>query len=220
MDDKTFFNKAYELHKLWKCIETELVSICKLAWKMGYMSGWSGNASIRAEPSADAMLITPSGQPKGELTPTDLMLMDFSGSVISGNMRPSSEWNLHARLYEAMGDCQAILHTHPSNLQALDLIYKGNTQICAEKFLDIHLYELAIWKQKLFFVPGFAPGSEELARQTANLLKPSQKVALPLAFWLQGHGLCALGQNLRECLSLTEELEHLAAVQLKYLASD
>ena len=61
-------------------------------------------------------------------------------------------------------------------------------------------------------VPGFAPalppGTVELAQAVAQAARTSPAV------WMAGHGLCSTGASLAEALCLTEELEHLAAIQL------
>lgn len=184
-----------------------IYSICHIAWQKGLMCGWSGNASIRI--GADAFVITRAGSAKGFLQAQDCLLINSKGEIINGAGRASSETGLHLILYAKNADCKAILHTHPEKLQALDLALAGNY----EQFLRVPLYEAQMWRPCLFFADRFAPGSGELARAAQAALP--QAVSLPCALWLSGHGLCALAQDLQSALCLTEELEHIAAVQLQ-----
>ena len=70
------------------------------------------------------------------------------------------------------------------------------------------LFEAKLWRSRLGFVPALPPGSRELASAVA--LAAIDK----LAVWMVNHGLCATGQSLADALCLTEDLEHVAHVQL------
>lgn len=188
-----------------------LADCCRIAWREGMMRGWSGNASLRL---GGKMLITASGAAKGHLRPGQCVLMELDGSGICGGSKPSSEWRVHSALYAAMPQGRAILHTHPRALQALELALAEKGEWPA-RFLDLPLYEAGMWRGCLRIAPALAPGGEELARAAAAVMTPREP---PCAVWLQGHGLCALGATLEEALCLTEELEHLAEVQLALLA--
>lgn len=179
----------------------EMRMICRDAWLQNLLSGSNGNASRRLDA---AVCITRSGAAKGRLRPQDCCLVRITdGAIISGS-RPSSETGMHLAVYGQRPDCTAILHTHPRSLLALGLCLN----MPEENFLQLPLYEAAVWRAKLAFVPALPPGSAELAEAVGEAARTHPAV------WLAGHGLCATGKNLAEALCLTEELEHLAAVQL------
>lgn len=193
----------------------ELINICHAAWQRNLLDGWSGNASMRI-PDADAVVITAAGTPKGSLREDDFLLVSLKGDIIAGGKKPSSEIGMHLGIYQAADCCQAILHTHPTYLQAAEIILNSKGADEEEKFLNISLYEAAMWRKRLIFAQAFQPGSVDLARSVQNeLAKAFQTgMAIPCAVWLKKHGLCAIGDNLRDCLCITEELEHIAHAQI------
>lgn len=191
----------------------EITEICHTAWQKNLLDGWSGNASLRLE-NPEAILITASGSPKGSLDAADYIVMDLSGEILKGEKKPSSESFLHIGIYRKFPACKAVLHTHPVCLQAASLILASKDMNLENDFLNIDLYEVAIWRKKLFFAAAQEPGSRKLAIAAQNAIPESQSKDMPCAIWLKKHGLCALGKNLRDALCLTEEMEHLAKAQI------
>lgn len=189
-----------------------ICSVCRIAWREGMMSGWSGNASVRI--GKNVFAITRAGSAKGFIEPGDCLLVNDAGQVLAGAGSPSSETALHLALYAASQSCNAILHTHPVCMQALNLLL-GGRNMQEREFLRLPLYESRMWRQRLFLADALAPGSPELAQSAAKSL-PNQ-APLPCAIWLPEHGLCAMAENLLSALCMSEELEHLANVQLKTL---
>ena len=69
----------------------------------------SGNVSAR---NGGTILITPSGIPYTELSPDDISEIGLDGQVLAGPHAPSSEWQMHAAIYEAFPDAGGIVHAH------------------------------------------------------------------------------------------------------------
>ncbi|MDD4700771.1 MAG: class II aldolase/adducin family protein [Desulfovibrio sp.] len=200
---KTVFFSADE--KLTPHMVEDLRSVCRDAWRQGLLSGCNGNASLRLPaPHNDVVCITRSGTAKGRLTAADCCLVCLSDGALLHGGPASTESGMHLAVYRAKPDCAAILHTHPRSLLALSLRL-GETM---EDFLNLPLFEAAVWRARLGFAPALPPGTCELAEAVAkaSLEHP--------AVWMAGHGLCSTGASLAEALCLTEELEHLAAIQL------
>lgn len=199
-----------------------IMDICKVAWEKGLMAGWSGNASVRLPDNPGLLVITASGSPKGMLETDDCLLINLKGEKLAGKGKASSESQLHTILYEGFPEIQAILHTHPPFLQALELAMNAAVKaggFPGENFLKMKLHEAQIWRHHLHFAENYPPGSAELAQSAIkgirdDLERETREAALPLAVWLPGHGLCAAAGNLKDCLCLTEEMEHLAQVRL------
>ena len=205
----------------------EIIRICGIAWQKGLMAGWSGNASLRLGISPQRLLITSSGSPKGFLQAHDMLIIDLQGKKMAGKANPSSESRLHTLLYERFPQIAAILHTHPPFLQALELALRERWleyHDLKQHFLNVKLYESELWRPHLAFAEACPPGSPQLAYSAAEAIlqneeKTAEALCLPLAIWLPGHGLCAAGKKLLDCLCLTEELEHLAQTQLLSLSN-
>jgi L-ribulose-5-phosphate 4-epimerase len=70
-----------------------------------------GNASA-ADHENSVFAIKPSGVPYKNLTPDDMVIVDFDGNVVEGTLRPSSDTKTHAVLYKHWHDIGGIVHTH------------------------------------------------------------------------------------------------------------
>ncbi len=70
-----------------------------------------GNVSV-ADHSKQVFAIKPSGVPYKDLSPQKMVIVDFEGNTLSGDLRPSSDTKTHAVLYKNWADIGAIVHTH------------------------------------------------------------------------------------------------------------
>ena len=70
-----------------------------------------GNASV-ADRAAGVFAIKPSGIAYPHLTPEKMVIVDFDGGIVEGNLRPSSDTNTHAVLYKHWPAIGGIVHTH------------------------------------------------------------------------------------------------------------
>lgn len=66
--------------------------------------------SCRVAP--DEMLITPTSVRYDVLRAQDIVHMKLDGTVLEGELQPSSEWRMHAAVYKAYGETNAVFHTH------------------------------------------------------------------------------------------------------------
>jgi ribulose-5-phosphate 4-epimerase/fuculose-1-phosphate aldolase len=73
---------------------------------------YNGHASIRLD--GDRMLINIGSCQRSQLTADDICTIDFDGNVIDGNGKPPLEFHLHAGVYKARPDVQAVIHAHPN----------------------------------------------------------------------------------------------------------
>jgi L-ribulose-5-phosphate 4-epimerase len=70
-----------------------------------------GNVSA-ADRDLGVFAIKPSGVPYEQLTVEEMVIVDFDGNTIEGNLRPSSDTQTHAVLYKNWDDINGIVHTH------------------------------------------------------------------------------------------------------------
>ncbi len=198
-------------HLEYPTVLEELRRVCRDAWQEGLLSGCNGNASCRLPaPCDDRLCVTRSGAAKGRLTPDDCCLVDVrSGMTLSGGPA-SSEVGVHLALYRALPHCGAVLHSHPRHLLALSLVLRNPGD-----FLRLPLFEADVWRARLGFASALPPGSGILALAVGDAaLKIGAEKPDGAAVWMTGHGLCCWGPTLADALCMSEELEHLAAVQL------
>jgi L-ribulose-5-phosphate 4-epimerase len=79
--------------------------------KLGLVIFTFGNVSA-ADRDLGVFAIKPSGVPYKELTPDDMVIVDFDGNTIKGKLRPSSDTLTHAVLYKHWESINGIVHTH------------------------------------------------------------------------------------------------------------
>jgi len=70
-----------------------------------------GNVSV-CDRSAGVFAIKPSGVEYAQLRPADMVLVDFEGSIVEGNLRPSSDTPTHACLLRSFEGVRSVVHTH------------------------------------------------------------------------------------------------------------
>ena len=186
----------------------EMRAICRDAWAQGLLSGCNGNASRRLPaPHEGIACLTCTGAAKGRLAPQNCCLVEIESAAPLYGGPASTESGMHLAIYRAKPQCGAILHTHPRRLLALSLRLEKEEE-GLEEFLRLPLFEADVWRARLGFAPALPPGTKELADAVARASLDHPAV------WMAGHGLCSTGATLAEALCLTEELEHLAAIQL------
>lgn len=181
-------------------------TLCKIGRKMkeaGLVAACDGNISFRR--ADGTIVITPSGVPKGEVKPSDLLILDANGKLLKGKGKPSSETALHVEVYKARPDVQAIIHAHPIVATAVTVAgLPFPSSIVTEGSL--------VLGPVVPTVPYAAPGSQELAAACAEYAK---KVNV---FLMERHGASALGKDLNEALNRMETLEAVAKVYRASLA--
>jgi len=70
-----------------------------------------GNASA-IDRESGLVVIKPSGVPYASLQPKHLVVVDLDGTVVEGDLRPSSDLPTHLELYRAFADIGGVVHTH------------------------------------------------------------------------------------------------------------
>jgi len=155
--------------------------------------GMSGNVSVQVD---DGLLITPSGFPYSSLKPEDIVHIAIDGRILSGHLKPSSEWQFHAAVYRDKPATGAIVHAHSDYATAL---------ACAHLGIPAFHYMVAMAGGKDIPCAGYATfGSAELAEEVAKALH--QRKACLLA----NHGMIATGEDLQTAFELALEVEQLA----------
>jgi len=70
-----------------------------------------GNVSA-ADHTQKVFAIKPSGVPYKDLSPEKMVIVDFDGKTVEGDLRPSSDTKTHAVLYKHWPEVGGIVHTH------------------------------------------------------------------------------------------------------------
>lgn len=79
--------------------------------RLGLVLFTFGNASA-ADRAKGVFAIKPSGVAYEELSPEKMVIVDFEGHTVEGDLRPSSDTLTHAVLYKHWEEIGGIVHTH------------------------------------------------------------------------------------------------------------
>ena len=149
-------------------LRAELIETARGMNLRGINVNKSGNVSARAcrADGAEGFLITPTGMPYESLTPDDLVWIPLvnppSLRNADGARRPSSEWEMHARVYLRRSDIDAVVHTHSCFATAL---------ACQDMPIPpFHYMVAAAGGHSIDVAPYATFGTPELARVAAEAL--------------------------------------------------
>jgi L-fuculose-phosphate aldolase len=170
----------------------------KRLYEHGLIVGTSGNISARI-PATDTFLIKPSGAHLGFLKPEQLVLVDLEGNKVRGDADVSVETPMHAAIYKARNDAQAVVHTHPTTATAFG--------IAGIEILPLQIEMFMRFPQGVPIVPFKLPGSTALAKAIQKKIKHFQAVIL------ENHGIVTVGSTIEETCDINEMIEEAAKVQ-------
>jgi len=188
--------------RLVQRLRKEIVYTNRVCVESGLIRSSDGNISIRLDD--ERILITPSGMHKKRMKAKNLVIVDQKGQLIEGkgNLRPSSEIQMHLEAYRQRPDISAVLHAHPPYSTALT--------IAGIPFPTDIVPEVLALLGDVPAAPYATPGTQDLALSISDLIKTHN------AILLSNHGSLTVGKTLEEALLSLERME--LAAQLYYLA--
>jgi L-fuculose-phosphate aldolase len=117
-----------------KDIRERIVKAGRELHDKGLVKGTSGNISARIL-GTDTFLIKPSGARMECLRPEELVRVDFQGNKIRGESNVSLETPMHAAIYRARNDVQAVVHTHAPTATAFGMAKTEILPLQVEMFM-------------------------------------------------------------------------------------
>ena len=177
----------------------EVVKYANRLTSDGLVVGTSGNISLRVD---DLIAVTPSGVDYATMRPDDVPVVRLDGTVVSGELKPTSELPMHLRCYRDF-DTAAVVHTHSAAATALSLL--------REDVPLVH-YQLAMFGGQVRVAPYRTYGTAELADAMAAALAGRS------ATILANHGTIAFSHSLGHAFDKVSQLEWLCDVWLRAAA--
>ncbi|WP_326566712.1 class II aldolase/adducin family protein [Amycolatopsis rhabdoformis] len=185
-------------------LEEERAALCDHARRLapdGLVVGTSGNLSIR---DGALIAVTPTGVPYESLRPADIPIVDLSGAVIEGELKPTSELPMHLAVYHHATDpdgapISAVVHTHSAHATAVSTL--------VDEVPPIH-YMLATIGRSARVAPYATYGTSTLATAILPALH-SRRGCL-----LANHGTLTYGSTLAAAYDRARQLEWLCQVWL------
>ena len=177
----------------------ELIKTCIEMESRGINQGTSGNLSIRYK---NSFLITPSSISYNDMSPEDIVEMDWEGGFIG--KQPSSEWRFHRDILKSRNDINVVLHCHSINATSLS---------CHNRNIPAFHYIVGLAGGNNIRCAKYATfGTQELSDNALIAIKDR------LACLLGHHGMICLGKTLKQALMLGCEVEAMSKMYIKALS--
>lgn len=180
-------------------LREEIVRIGRLMHQFEFVDGSAGNISARLD--ENRILATPSGLPKGFLTPDQLIITDLNGKVLPpspAHLKPTSELLMHLEAYKQRADVMGVVHAHPITAVALT--------IAGIPLTDCIIPESVVILGPIPTTPYANPASAENQAAISDLIKYHD--GLMLAY----HGSLTVGKSAWDAYMKLETLEHTAKI--------
>jgi L-ribulose-5-phosphate 4-epimerase len=168
--------------------------------RKGYLMATGGNLSMRI-PGREAFAVTPSDFDYERMTPGDVCVLDFDLRALEGERKPSVESAMHAGIYMARGDVNAVVHTHQVYASALALM---RTPIPA--LFDEQVRFLGRSVELIAYAPS---GTGMLKNAIVRHIRNRHN-----AYLMQNHGALCFGLDLERAVHNVEILEKCALAYL------
>ena len=192
---------------MWKEQRKAVLDAALELVKKGMVIGTAGNVSMRLQRKnslQNLISITPSNRDYDSLSIDDIVVVDFNGEPVEGNLKPSVETMLHIGIYKARKKINAIVHSHSTFGSIFSVTYQDIPAIMEDQ-VDCLGSEIKVANYALH-------GSQELMKNVISALGPNNAVILA------NHGTLSVGKNMREAITNCEMLEKTARIYMCALA--
>jgi len=191
---------------MWEAEKNQVIEAAREMERKGLVVGTAGNLSLRLKDPAgrEFLAVTPSGRYYDSLKVDDIVVVDFDGQKVEGELKPTIETVMHIEVQKARKKVNAVVHTHPPFCSAVAVVRMNIPPLIDEQVIyiggEIKVAEYAL------------PGTPELAKNVVTALGPRNAVILA------NHGLLAVGRDMREALTFCELAEELAKIYISALS--
>jgi L-fuculose-phosphate aldolase len=187
-----------KLSNTFEQLKEDICEVGRRLYANGYIAAMEGNASIRL--GENEVMSTPAGACKGYLTPSMIVTCDMEGKKLQGELRVSTEIQMHLSVYRARPDVRAVVHAHPPKSTGFAVAgVPLNKAVLAEVVVTLGCVPLAQYG---------TPSTQELADSVDRLVRTSDGILL------SNHGALTVGKDIYDAYYKMEVIEHFAEISL------
>ena len=191
---------------MWNSEKKMVLEAAQQMAAKGLTVGTSGNVSMRLGKHGEKELlaITPHGRYYDSLDVDDIVVLDFEGKLVEGELDASIEKLLHIGVYKTRRKVNAVIHAHPVVGSALAVAGVEVPAILDDQVTEIG-GEIKVSEYAL-------SGSPEIVKNVLSALGPRNAVLLA------NHGALSVGRDVREAFTVCELLEKTAKIYIHALS--
>ena len=189
-----------------KQAEEILLRACRELVKSGLIARTWGNVSIRL--SRDYFLITPSGRAYETLEAKDLVTVRIADLSYEGDVKPSSEKEIHASVYKLKKDVDFVVHTHQPNASAVSVL--GETFSLTATNGNLRADRITTAEQRALLGPTIPTANYGLSSTpplAANVRRAIRRNPDSKAVLMKSHGALCFGADYEEAFKAAYALE-------------
>jgi ribulose-5-phosphate 4-epimerase/fuculose-1-phosphate aldolase len=183
-------------------IKSDVVKASHILHQQGIAAAF-GHVSARI-PATDTFIFPPRMSP-ALVRADNLLELDVEGNQLSGEGRPNTEFWIHARIYKARPDIQAICHVHPPSCVVLSSL--------GETIRPLHASAAIFRNDVQIFDRITLIRTRELGDAVASTLGNHG------AMLLRGHGVNVADTDVRRVCVMTLWMEEAANYQLRAMSA-
>jgi len=179
-------------------LKSDICEVGRRLYERGYIAAKEGNVSARL--SEGEVLSTPAGVCKGTMTPDMVVSCDLTGKQLEGELKVSTEIQMHLTVYKARPDVKAVVHAHPPTSTGFAAAgVPLDRAVLAEVVVTLGCIPLAEYG---------TPSTQELADTVDRLVRISDGLLLA------NHGALTVDRDIFDAYYKMEVIEHFAEVSL------
>jgi len=191
---------------LYDSAKGQIVDTAQRLTQKGYLMATGGNLSVRIS-GKNAFAITPSNYDYLKMIPDDICVLDFGLNPLEGSRKPSVETSMHAAIYQARPDVNAVVHTHQVYASTLALLNVSIPALFDEQALFLG--------RSVQLIP-YAPSGTGLLKNTiARHVRDHNN-----AYIMKNHGALCFGHDVERAEHNVEILEKCALAYLLALCTN
>ena len=149
-----------------------------------------GHCSTRRD--ADSFYVNSGASVRRSLTVEDIVTVGLDGALLDGAARPPLEFHIHAEVYRARADVNAVMHTHPR--------WSTFLTMTGVEFQPVMPQGALLGSVPVLDSP-LSVNTQEAGRRLAETLGHAR------AIFLKSHGAVVVGANITECFALAAYAE-------------
>jgi len=180
-------------------INEQILEAGRRMYAKRFVASNDGNISARMDDGN--ILITPTGICKGDLKIEQILKVDMSGKVISGDLKPTSEMKMHLAVYRCRKDARAVAHAHPP--------YATAFAVAGLPLDRLTLPEVIFSLGRISLSEYGTPSTEQIPQAVEKVIHTSDAVLLA------NHGALTVGTDVMDAYFKMETLDHFAAITLR-----